>query len=176
MSIEDLAQSELWWYGPEKLQDVNEVLVKIEIEKSTEVHEEKVIQILMMSNIIQSDTQVLWRLTPKRHSSWKSRICGWVIRFITNARRLADRKITGELLPSEVKDADDWFIKSAQTECFKEDYRLLKKGKSISSGSKLISLQPSMDEYGLMRCNSRIVNVEYLPIETRYPVILARIS
>ena len=42
MSIEDLAQSELWWYGPEKLQDVNEVPVKIEIEKSTEVHEEKV--------------------------------------------------------------------------------------------------------------------------------------
>ena len=178
MSIEDLAQSELWWYGPEKLQDVNEVPVKIEIEKSTEVHEEKVSQIVMMSNIIQSDTQALWRLNPKRHSSWKRliRICGWVIRFITNARRSADRKITGELLPSEVKDAEDWFIKSAQAECFKEDYRLLKKGKSISSGSKLICLQPSMDEYGLMRCNSRIVNAEYLPIETRYPVILPRTS
>ena len=26
-----------------------------------------------------------------------------------------------------------------------------------------------MDEYGNMRCNSRIVNAEFLPIETRYP-------
>ena len=33
-----------------------------------------------------------------------------------------------------------------------------------------------MDEYGLLRCNSRIVNAEYLPIETRYPVILPRTS
>ena len=40
----------------------------------------------------------------------------------------------------------------------------------------MICLQPSMDEYGLMRCNSRIVNAEYLPIETRYPVILPRTS
>ena len=40
----------------------------------------------------------------------------------------------------------------------------------------MICLQPSIDEYGLMRCNSRIVHAEYFPIETRYPVILCRTS
>ena len=33
-----------------------------------------------------------------------------------------------------------------------------------------------MDDYGIMRSNSRIVNVEFLLIETRYPVILSRTS
>ena len=156
----------------------SEALVKTDIESTSEVQEEKVIQVVMMANAMQSDTPSLWRLNPKRHSSWKKliRICGWVIRFITNVRRSVDEKIVGELLPSEVKDAEDWFIRSAQEESFTEEYRLLKKGKGISSSSKLICLQPTMDEYGIMRCNSRIVNAEFLPIETRYPVILPRAS
>ena len=99
-----------------------------------------------------------------------------MIQVITNTSRSVDRKITGKLLPSEIKDAGDLIVTSPQEECFTEEYRLLKKGKSISSGSKLICLQPSMDDYGIMRCNSRIVNGEYLPVETRYPVILPRTS
>ena len=49
----------------------------------------KVIQVVMMSNVIQSDTPSLWRLNPKNYSSWKRliRISGWVFWFITNVRR-----------------------------------------------------------------------------------------
>ena len=85
-----------------------------------------------------------------------------VIQFITNIRRSV-----GELLLLEVKDAEDWFNRSVQEENFAEEYRLLKKGKGTSSSSKLICLQPTMDDYGIMRGNSRIVNAELLPIETR---------
>ena len=58
----------------------NEVLIKTEIERSSEVHEEKGNQMVMMA-IMQSDTESLWRLNPKCHSSWKRliRICAWVI-------------------------------------------------------------------------------------------------
>ena len=62
-----IALSDLWWYGPENVRNGNEVLVKTDIE----IQEEKVIQVVMMSNVIQSDTPSLWRLNPKRHSSWK---------------------------------------------------------------------------------------------------------
>ena len=81
----------------------------------------------MIANAVQSETPSLRRQNPKRHSSWKKliRICGWVIRFITNARRSVDEKIVGEFLPSEVKDAENWFIRSAQGESFAEEYRLL---------------------------------------------------
>ena len=169
MSIGDLALSDLWWYGPENLKNVNEVPVRTDIERSSEVQEEKVSHVFMMSNVIQSDEASLWRLNLKCHSSWKRliRICGWVIRFITTVRRSVDGKIVGELFPAEVKDAEDWFIRSAQEERFIEEYRLLKNGKGISSSSNLICLQQTIDDYGIMRFNSRIVNAEFLPIETR---------
>ena len=130
----------------------------------------------MVANAMQLDTPSLCRLNPKSHSSWKKLIiiCGCVIRFITNVRRSVDENIVGELLPSEVRDAEDWFIRSAQEESFAEEHRLLKKGKRISSRSKLICLQPTMDKYRIMGCNSRILNVGFQSIETRYPVILTR--
>ena len=43
-----------------------------------------------------------------------------MIWFITNLRRSVDGKTVGELLPSEVKDTEDWFIRSAQEESFAE--------------------------------------------------------
>ena len=103
------AFSDLWWYGLENLRNGNEALVKTDIERSSEVQEEKFIQVVMMANAMQSDTPSLRRLNPKRHSSWKKliRICGWVIRFITNVKRSIDEKIVCELLPSEIKDAED---------------------------------------------------------------------
>ena len=67
MSVEDLTLSDLWWYGPENVRNGNEVLVKTDVERSSEVQEEKVIQVVMMTNVIQSDTPSLWRLNPKRH-------------------------------------------------------------------------------------------------------------
>ena len=148
----------------------NEVLVKTDIERSSEVQEEKVIQVVMMSDVIQLDTLFLWKLNPKHHLSRKRliRICGWVIRFIAKVRRSVYGKIVGELLPSEKKGAEDWFIRSAQEESFGEEYRLLKKGKGISSNRKFICSQATMDDYGIMRCNCRIVNAEFLSIKTRY--------
>ena len=69
MSVEDLALSDLWWYRPENLKYDNEVPLKIDFQRSPEVHKEKVNQVVMMSSVIQSDTQALWRLNPKCHSS-----------------------------------------------------------------------------------------------------------
>ena len=59
---------------------------------------------------------------------------------------------------------------------FTEAHRLLKNGKGIVSSSKLLCLQPTIDDYGIMRSNSRIVNAEFLSIETRHPVIPPRTS
>lgn len=65
MAIEDLALSDLWWNGPENLK----VSVKPSIGRSSEVQEEKVIQVVMMLVVMQSDTPSFWRLNLKRHSS-----------------------------------------------------------------------------------------------------------
>ena len=43
MSVEDVALSVLWWYGPENLKNSNEVLVKADIERFSGFYQEKVI-------------------------------------------------------------------------------------------------------------------------------------
>ena len=44
-----------------------------------------------------------------------------MILFITNVRRSVDGKIVAELLPSEIKKAEDCFIRSAQKGSFAEE-------------------------------------------------------
>ena len=56
MSIEDIVLSDLLWFGPKKLKNANEVLVKTDIERSSKEQEEKVLQVVMISHVIQSDT------------------------------------------------------------------------------------------------------------------------
>ena len=97
-----------------------------------------------LPEVIQSDTPSLWRQDPKYHSSRKRliRISDWLIWFIFNLKRSIDRKIVGEILPSEVRDTEDWFIRSAQEQnSFAEECRSLKERNGISSSSKLICLQ-----------------------------------
>ena len=134
-----------------------------------------------LAEVIQSDTPSLWRQDPKCHSSRKRLIwiSGWLIWFIFNLKRSIDRKIVGEILPSEVKDTGDWFIRSAQEQnSFAEEYRSLKEGYGISSSSKLICLQ--LQPWIIIKLwdatVSRIEDLEFLSIETRYPVILPQIS
>eukprot|EP00795_Rhopilema_esculentum_P012623 gene12623-3329_t len=44
----------------------------------------------------------------------------------------------------------------------------------MKSDSKLIVLQPRIDEHGLLRCNGRLRYADFLPYDARYPIILPK--
>ena len=46
--------------------------------------------------------------------------------------------------------------------------------KSIQQNSKLLSLNPILDEDGLLRSDGRLRYADYLPFDARYPIILPR--
>ena len=140
MSIENLALSDLRWYGPEILKNGNGFLVKAR-ESQSSFHDVKCFTIRCTIMEAKSKASSIMEKVNKNLL--------WLIRFITNVGRSVDGKIVGELLPSEVKDAENWFKRSAQEESFAEDYRLLL--------SKVIRLEPTINGYGITRCNSRIV-------------------
>ena len=48
--------------------------------------------------------------------------------------------------------------------------------KPVPSTSKLISLHPFIDDDGLFRSNSRLSKIDYLPYNTRHPILLPRKS
>ena len=50
----------------------------------------------------------------------------------------------------------------------------IKAGRELPSASKVQPLRPVLDEDGVLRCDGRLCYTEYLPWETRLPIILLR--
>jgi len=97
----------------------------------------------------------------------------WILRCTNNnCQLLAQGRSTEELNVSEVQEAEILILKACQQEVFHDEYQALIHQKSLPTHSKLRMLNPVLDECGLMRSNSRIVNADMLPFNTRYPVIL----
>ena len=64
----------------------------------------------------------------------------------------------------------------AQQEAFQEEYKALVNFKSIPQKSKVLSLNPILDEDGLLRSDGKLRYADYLPFDARYPIILPRKS
>ena len=61
-----------------------------------------------------------------------------------------------------------------QQTAFEKEWKALKKGNTIPNDSKLMHLNPKLDEDDLMRSDSRLSQAEYLPHDVKYPIILPR--
>jgi DNA-binding transcriptional regulator YiaG len=116
------------------------------------------------------------RLKPDRFSSWKRLlyVCGWTVRFVSNCRLPADERLQGELTCDELIDVERQILKQCQQQAFANEYIALLNNKQPSNKSKLIMLNPHLDEDGLIRSNSRLVQGDLLPFDMRYPIILPR--
>ena len=57
---------------------------------------------------------------------------------------------------------------------FAEEYICLTLGKELSTSSKILPLNPRIDENGLIRSGGRLENADYLSFDVKYPVILPR--
>ena len=64
-------------------------------------------------------------------------------------------------------------MKDAQQKHFPQEVAALKKGKPIPPSSKLLSLNPELDDKGIMRVHGRILEAAILPIQ-RFPIILPK--
>ena len=89
-------------------------------------------------------------------------------------RRRDNRNARMELLPEEIKDAEEEIVRLAQREEFCEEYTALRSGKPISKKSQLIKLNPCIDEDGIIRCDGRLKLADFLPYDTKFPILLPR--
>ena len=115
---------------------------------------------------------------PKTYSSFKrlKRVRAWVKRFVDNCRSSVDCREIQELNVEEIEDQEIQIIKENQEHEFKEEIKCLKKGHRLSTTSSIRKLNPIMDEDGLLRGNTRIINAEFLDFSIRYPILLSENS
>ena len=83
------------------------------------------------------------------------RVLAWVNRFVDNSRKQNEDRIFGELLSDELKRAEIQLIHHPQVTEFTDEWKALCRGKPLPSNSKLLGLQPKLDDDGLMRADGR---------------------
>lgn len=110
----------------------------------------------------------------ERHGtlSKATRVVGWVLRFINNARNSSQRR-NGELTTVELAAAHDQLYKSVQNDSFSAEMQLLRAGKPVPASSPIHRLTPFLGEDGLIRVRGRL-QMSDLCYEEKHPVILPR--
>lgn len=81
--------------------------------------------------------------------------------------------LTGILQQQELQQAERTLYKQSQEYSFKTEINDLIQGKSVSKSSHIYKLSPFLDEYGVLRIDSRIENA-CIPEEFKRPIILSQ--
>ena len=118
-------------------------------------------------------------LDPSHFSNWLRlrKVLSLVNRFINNFQKFRTDREYGEFLSSELKNAELQLIRYAQQTEFPDEWAALSQGRQLSSNSKIIALQPNIDDDGLIiRSAKCLQNAKFLSYDVRYPVILPRNS
>lgn len=106
---------------------------------------------------------------PKRFSSWLKllRATATVLKFIKKCR-----KSHGEIDCDTMEEAERLLLQHAQSESFAEEIAAIKNGQCLRRSSKLLTLSPYLDEYGVLRLGGRVDAASGVSVETKRPVIL----
>lgn len=200
MKAVDLAESDTWWKGPTFLRESKEVWPENKICRVEGCNELKgtpgLNKILSESSedyakdprsmngtehsesAFTSVVAEISQLKPEKYSSWLklTRIQAWINRFIENCKLPTGSRIDGELISDEIKKAEVQLIKQTQRSEFMDEWLSLSREKPLPAHSKLLGLQPKLDEDGLMRSDGRLVYAKFLSYDVRFPVILPRRS
>nr|CAI5866960.1 unnamed protein product [Callosobruchus analis] len=98
------------------------------------------------------------------------RITALVVRFISNCKVPTEHRQFNHLTIEELDVALDKLVRIAQNESFYDEIQQIKHGE-IDKKSKLISLNPFIDSWGILRVGGRLCNATY---EKKHPLILSK--
>jgi len=73
----------------------------------------------------------------------------------------------------QFEKANVYLVRLAQKQSFKAEIESLKNGENLPSKNKLSKFNPFLDKDDILRSNSRLSGLEFLPEETRKPILLA---
>lgn len=168
ISADAIYDCELWWKGPHWLRE-REDLWPPRLVISETIEEVRPLK-LVLSNVTININEIA-----DRYSTWTRliRITAWINRFVFNSIipvvRASDRR-NGPLSVAELSRSKTlWLLHIQQS--FSEDLKRLKNKLPVSSSSPLKTLNPFVDENGLIRVGGRLVHAN-MPDSFKYPILL----
>ena len=139
----ELAECHLWWNGPDWLTKDFSEWSKMEIQnrlrempemKTSKKKEQASVRATLLTcypqeQVPKEKTVTLeeWKLDPKHFSSWTHlvRIHARVRRMVYNMRSKDNRRVGRELLPEEIKEAEEEIVRLVQRQAFRDEYLAL---------------------------------------------------
>ncbi|XP_049886914.1 uncharacterized protein LOC126381473 [Pectinophora gossypiella] len=172
VSSEKLKNNRLWWEGPSFLKERDLKLLTCDV---PETNLEKRESVLCAHIINPKENEYLLTLL-QRYSSLKKllAVVSWIRRWL----HLKNKKEINKNLPTfitneEREEALTTCLKISQRVDFPEELENLENGKHIKRGSRLTSLNPFLDENGVLRVGGRLkhADIEFL---RKHPIILSK--
>ncbi|KRZ19255.1 hypothetical protein T11_15289 [Trichinella zimbabwensis] len=149
-SVKQLISNPLWWYGPELL-----------IEERGYCFDEKELSETNLGN------------DPERFENFERllRVTAYCIRFLKNCRLPECNRRIGSLALTELQNVENSWIRRTQQEHYCSEIQQLSNRKRIATNSRLLQLDPFLDENGLVKIHGRLQRSD-LPESTKHPLIL----
>lgn len=151
----ELITHELWMNGPKWLAAEQATWPVIEVHTETDLDERPAATSVLVSQVDGSEAETLimhrWSsLLQLRYTT--ALIC----RFAYNCRVHAENRRYGHVTASELHDALMLWIRRVQAAGFADEIRCCQRGNDLPSSSKLISLNPFIDQQGILRVGGRL--------------------
>ncbi|XP_044578944.1 uncharacterized protein LOC123261416 [Cotesia glomerata] len=109
----------------------------------------------------------------EKYSSFNKlqRIIAYILRFICNCKLSKTKRAFGPLQATELKRSHYLIIRIVQLSAFKTEIELIKNGEPLPHSSKLIPLNPILDEFGILRVGGRHACAS-IAEDQRHPILL----
>lgn len=164
-SPEQLKNSSLWWFGPKWLVEHEALWTKTIIELPCEIPERRRTNVNIATI---AEPLIIY----ERFSSYTKliRSVAYALRFLNRCKgRKNEHKW---LTSSELAAATNIIIKDVQRTAFAAELNDLKQLGCVSSKSTVLSLNPFLDNSGIIRVGGRLHNSQ-LPTHTKHPILLS---
>jgi hypothetical protein len=164
LTVTRLKEADNWWYGPTWLTKAEE---QWPIDNDTNKVDDNTLERRKCINVCTTiDTSYF-----ERYSSYNKliRVTAYILRFQFNTRNKLTRQ-TGPLTVKELDSSMSTLVKIVQLE-FANDIKHLQQNNVVNSKSKLLNLNPFLDEQQLLRVGGRLQRAN-LPYFQKHPIVL----
>ena len=100
------------------------------------------------------------------------RVRAYCLRLCKNAQCNKNKREIGNLEAMELSGALIWLLKLTDVRDFSCKIREIKQSRKIPNKGKLCSLNPFLDQHGLLKVGGRLTNAP-IPFDQKHPIILA---